>query len=603
MKLVAVTRALDQSYNKNDLENALKTHARIFVANNYDFLVQQGISKMELELSKAKTYTKDTLVRLCAVPFANKAIFLKFRDSLVENVRKLFDALIWVDKMHQDEIKEKLGFYVYSEDRKTHWNNYVTTTVTLLKEFHLFVNVNTSGWYSAKTEYILSLPQPLRKILHEYYDRPASANFIPLKIQPSNKYIYNTGERDIQTELSLLIAYSGQGQIAVTGKGRPSLSTIGKMQKKLNLQEFFPQAKDKPLKHLRSMLLAGLTVTIMPKQVQIDIAAMIKEGIFSSNYTSRFESFPIIAHYIKGIGYLDSNEIFSIENVMIQLLKQLPANEWISYENVETYLRYNVIDIKPVSEYTSSNKLYFEYSDTEFKYYSDRHYIKTATYRKAIVEPFVKGSMFLFAAFGLLEIAYDEPDVEALGRSAFSPYDKLAYLKLTPLGYYVAGNTNVYVPPKGVHGSEIKLSEDSLTIIIDSNDEVSGALIEPYAERVSPSRYQTDFRLFLKDCRSKKELDTKIKLFQQFISNDLPPNWTQFFNDLRQKIDPFDEVEEMKIFKIPSDNNALIRIIAKDAMLKKLIIKAEGYHILVPKDNVSKFKKRLQEFGYFITNN
>jgi hypothetical protein len=72
---------------------------------------------------------------------------------------------------------------------------------------------------------------------------------------------------------------------------------------------------------------------------------------------------------------------------------------------------------------------------------------------------------------------------------------------------------------------------------------------------------------------------------------------------LRQKIDPFDEVEEMKIFKIPSDNNALIRIIAKDAMLKKLIIKAEGYHILVPKDNVSKFKKRLQEFGYFITNN
>ncbi|NJL75366.1 MAG: hypothetical protein HC892_10355, partial [Saprospiraceae bacterium] len=494
MKLVAITRVLEQSYNKIDLENALKTHSRIFIANNYDFLVKEGVSRMELELSKAKSYTKETLVRLCAVPFANKAIFLKFRESLIPNVRKVFDALIWVDKMHQDEIKERLGVQVYIEEQKTHWNNYVTTTVLLIKDFQLFATNLNTGWYNTKSEHILGLPLGLRRALVDYYERPTTSNFIPLEITPTTTHIYTSGEKDILTELSLLIAYSGQGQIAVTGKGRPSLSTIGKMQKKLNLQEFFPNSKDKPMKNLRSMLLAGLVVVLTQRQVQINVAAMLKEGFFQHNYPNRFESLPIILHYIKGVGYLESSEIVPIENTMMQILKSMPVGKWVSYENFDDYLRYNIIEIKPISEQIVANKLYFEYQDLDGRFYSDRHYIKTGSYRRAIVEPFIKGTMFMFAAFGLLDIAYDEADTEILGKSAFSPYDKLKYIRLTPLGFYVTGNTTIYVPPKGINGTEIKLSENSLTMLIESNDDASGALLEPYAERISPSRYQTDFR-------------------------------------------------------------------------------------------------------------
>ncbi|NJK83488.1 MAG: hypothetical protein HC912_06345, partial [Saprospiraceae bacterium] len=105
MNLVTVAKILNESYNKNELEIALKTITRIFIANNYDFLLAQPISRMELELSKLKTYTKEQMATMCAIPFSTKEIYLKFRESLIEDVQKIIDALIWVERLHQDEIE------------------------------------------------------------------------------------------------------------------------------------------------------------------------------------------------------------------------------------------------------------------------------------------------------------------------------------------------------------------------------------------------------------------------------------------------------------------------------------------------------------------
>lgn len=601
MNITTVSRILSKNYTKQELESSLKTPTRIFVANNYDFLKDQKISRLELELSNLKTFTKEKLCRLCSIPFATKSIYLKFRDSLVDDVKIVLDALIWTERLHQDEIETKYEIVVYDRTKKTTWNNYSIYTTSLKKPFQIFKSEYSSGWYTSNAEYILFLPPPLRKVLFQYYDRPANADFQPLlKIKKTDLY-YDSGEKDIQTEIGRLISYYSQGQIKVTGKGRPAHATIGKLQRKLNLVEFFPEAKDKPLKNLRSTLLAGMLVTLSQKQIVKDVTDLIKKSVFASNYLNRFDSAPIIMYYLKGMGYVDFDEIPAVESQMLNLLKKMPVDRWISYENIEDYMRYNVIEVKPILEHTAANKLYYQYTDLESRSYNDKHYIKRGTYRRSVIEPFIKGTFFFYAAFGLVDIAYDEPNIKTLGVTAYSPYDGLKYVRLTPLGYYVSGNTNTYIPPKGVEGSEITLSEDSLTIIIDPTDELAVSLLEPYASQISPSRFQTDYKLFLKECRSKKELESKIKLFQQFISKDLPPNWRQFFSELRQKIDPLQEVADIRVFKIPTDNQALVRLIARDDTIKKLVVKAEGYHLLITKKNLSKFKKRLQEFGYFMT--
>ncbi len=608
MELYRIAEILDHSYNKAQLDGSLKNPVRIFVTKNENFLKSEGIPNRVLVLAREKRFTKKTLADLCAIPFRNATIFNKFRQTLVDDVQKVLDALVWVKSMHESEIRDKLGVSVCLEVRKHRYGNHYTIARSLKPEFNIFQSVNHSPYYTAAS-YSLFLSPELRKLLIRYYDKPDNANFNPIPEEHLAKtdYVYAQGERDIYLELNRILAYISQKQVKVTAKGRPVASTLGKMQRKLNLKEFFKDIdkEDKALKNLRTKLIAGIMVTISGKQSDPEIAGMLRRHIFQENFINRFDSAAIILAHIKGMGHLDGYDFRSVEVEAFNLLRHLPVDKWVSIQNIADYATYNILDLTAIHPNTAGNKLYFEYKDEEaeeyYTRYERKHYITTEKYEKTITRPYMKGLFFFFAAFGLVKIAYDQVDVSELGLTAFSPYDGLKYVQLTPLGFYVTGNTNTYIPPKGSTGSEILLSKDSLTILIQADDDIAPTLLEPYAERISDTRFRTDFRFFLKECRSQKELDGKIKLFKQFISNELPPNWEQFFTELRQKIDPLIPIQEMKIFKIPADNPKLIQLIARDAQLKKLVVKAEGYHVLIPKGNMSRFKKRLQDFGYFLT--
>jgi len=61
----------------------------------------------------------------------------------------------------------------------------------------------------------------------------------------------------------------------------------------------------------------------------------------------------------------------------------------------------------------------------------------------------------------------------------------------------------------------------------------------------------------------------------------------------------------MRIFRLSdlniNDGQELITLMARDAVLNKYILKTEDYHIAIRSANLLKVKKRLEEFGYFIT--
>jgi len=188
-----------------------------------------------------------------------------------------------------------------------------------------------------------------------------------------------------------------------------------------------------------------------------------------------------------------------------------------------------------------------------------------------------------------------------MGQTCNSPFDGLKYIRLNNLGAYVAGKQTRYDVPQEVRHSTVELSKDSLTIISDKDDPTAAIILEPYTEKVTPNRFKTDFSIFLKGIGDKKELADKIKLFKQSVTEDLPPNWATFFEQLNQKIDPLTNVSTMHVFQIPDNNPDLIKLIARDTKLKSMCFKAEGYHILVPKKKFASFKARLQEFGYLMS--
>lgn len=598
-----VADAFEKGYTLADLKESFFVLTRTFVQKNMSLLVvEEEVPDKIILIGTYNSWTKRDLALFVTLPYLNKNLFDAFKAVLPKQVSLLLDELVWEEKMTQSAIEASLGFKVY-EVSKSGYSGY--EQVAIKQPFKFFRYVNIHRYSSLKTpDYTLYIEPSVRRIITIYYDAPSGAKLNPVTELPEIAHIYERGEIDIMLELPRLLAYSQQGNIKTSVKGKPQVSSLGKMQRKLNLAEFYPDEASKLIGSMRTNLLAGLISTMGAASSTSERNILIKT-LIHSYYANGYTSVYKLLTYLKGTAYAEAYYVEKVEPHFVHLLSELPENEWVSVENILKYLKFSFVDIRPIKSYTAKNKLYYEYEAVvqyeRYAYTEQKHYIDNERYDRAITVPTLKGTMYLFAAFGLLDIAYEAVDGSMMGQTCDSPYDGLKYIRLNSLGAYVSGQRTRYEAPEEISHSKIELSPDSLTIISDKNDTTAAIVLEPYTEKVTPNRFKTDFSIFLNGISDKKELADKIRLFKQSVTEELPPNWITFFDQLHQKIDPLAKVPSMVVYQIPADNPELIKLIARDAKLKNLCFKAEGYHILVEKKKLAAFKARLREFGYLMS--
>ena len=106
---------------------------------------------------------------------------------------------------------------------------------------------------------------------------------------------------------------------------------------------------------------------------------------------------------------------------------------------------------------------------------------------------------------------------------------------------------------------------------------------------------------FLANCSNRDDVKQRINTFKQFICPKPPALWKQFLDGLPARCHPLRPNEtDYRIFNVPPESAALIRLLRDDAELRKLCILAEGYRILVPITNYTKFRNRLKALGYLL---
>ena len=275
----------------------------------------------------------------------------------------------------------------------------------------------------------------------------------------------------------------------------------------------------------------------------------------------------------------------------------LPINEWISTQNFLDFISLRSYDFKIASINQMCQYLTYE---TEGKYGKDKNLLKKANYKSLAVEPIIKGSLMLWACYGLLDIAYDSIDTTELGKTYFSNYDGIKAVRLTNLGAYILGKTSQYEVPEVKQSYELNFSTDNLMILVEGETNLTDNLLANYADKVGSNRYAVSNESFLKNVANKKDLKMKIDIFKQVVSNKLPPNWKNFFEDLDRKIHPLKQVDEVMVFKIPSDDPELIKLLIQNQSIKKLLIKAEDYQIIVLKKDYPTLRTKLKTFGYLL---
>ena len=589
-----------ESYTKANLEEGLVVFVRRFYLKNREFCLSQGISEKIIDLfylpRKPPTYKKEELVSYCFPVFTSEVLFKAFRDSLPKGVQSLLYELLWQNHFTEIAAEKITGEPLFTEEKgKSNWDS---NRKILKKDYYFFV-VKTAESFSSsfqKPWFQLSLPAEFKKLLQNYYPKPPEWDLTPVAPQPT-EFVFE-GEASVFQDMPRVIAYYLQDQLKFSQRGKPNVASVNKLRKSLDIKEFYPEHEE--LGKMRSYLLASFISEADVKKISDDSLETLHR-LFHKHFLRKTANFTeLLLSQLKG--FANAYYPVAMESVLWDLLKMLPAHEWIEVNSLEKFIKLRNIPFQPISDYDARNRIYYEY-ETLSQYtntrYKEKNYVMSH-YQTLVVQGLLKGAFFLFAAAGLADIAYNTPDTTTFGSTYFSEYDGLRYVKLNALGAYITGLLPGYEKQPNTQNSQLIFSEDSLIILADGDLSINEVLLKNFTEKVSGNRFRVTAQVFLKDCKNKKELKNKISLFRQTVSAELPSNWLAFLEELSQKSNAFSKTEDVVIYKLLAHDRELQRLIAQDSELKKVVIKAEDFHVLVKKDLFSKFKNRLKEFGYLV---
>ena len=280
---------------------------------------------------------------------------------------------------------------------------------------------------------------------------------------------------------------------------------------------------------------------------------------------------------------------------LLDLMKEQP-DEWYSPNDV--MLKILALEDTTISAHYSILVFYppyEEYNNNLTNDYSGRS-ITVDRYTQEFGYTGLQSFAMLMASLGIFQVA-----LNLKAKRQLSPYDSVEYIRLTPLGRYALGLTDDYDPPQLEHTAYFELDPDRLIIRSLTQPNPYEQLLSDTSTPISKNRFETSATSFLANCSSRSDVENKISTFRQFIASDLPPLWEQFFNQLLQHIHPLHEdTTPYKHFTLQPDDHELISLITTDPVLRQIVIRAEGYRIMVLATDMKKFTDRMKKHGYLL---
>lgn len=576
---------LDENYNKDGLVELVKYARKMYNSNRAKIEAMNCNMPYELLDSMEGNIPKAKLIWAVAFIFSRSDVYLLFHSSLPVELQKAAQQLTWLPQVKGEILGELIGETVVSRSKSYYSSAEMGKLYTALPH-------KIETWHGVVT---FSWPTTIRQFLQKTYPQPENYNIKTIAEPPKNTMIWEDGETVIFEEIQKLLAYRLQDNISINASGKVAANSFKKMRKTLGIREFM--VEDNGFELVRTACLAQMLVSISLKKNQINIDSM---GILKQCKTTFEKDFKLLylLNDLKNHGHVSFYSSYKqqAESAVIELMNRLPVGKWVSVENIVSYCQIHDLKIQPcsVGEYTT---LAYE---EEGIYGKNKISISQGNAYRFVEKPTLLSALFLFAALGWADIAYNAPDGK-LSVDYFSSFDGLKAFKINDLGGYIFGlSSGDYTPKVNKATQDLAFDDQSLLVFCDPDNAVAETVLANYAERVSPTRFRVSSETFLKDCKSKKQLLDKVELFQKSVAPNLPNNWKTFFSDIISKAEPLTAVSDMVVYKIPSQNSDLIRLMAQDAVLKTMVVKAEGFRILVAQSQNAKLKSRLRELGYLM---
>jgi len=591
LKIQRIEQIFVNNYTSNQLLNIIST-VKLLLISNFDlYFVQNKSAFVVLTDLKSNRASKALMSTYLSYLLLNKTILNDFFNALPQDVQEILKHLAFVRVESLRNLELRLGLKTKIKVEHDSWySNYKIPNI-----YYLFKPQNT---YRG-ADLILSLDPEVAALFQEFFPKPNDYYLTSVKEIPETCLVFNDNNEIFTIIESLLSYFSIESNQADISK-KISNAQAAKVAKIFNIPEFFPN-DDKKLNSIRSSFLIRFVLSNLKQQKNLSLPRpqLIKEWVQNMK-NGNFEFVQAVFLFANSIGRAsEASNDGSFFSAYLNQFQSLSVNEWFKYENLYAYFNYRSMVYVPVNY--GVDKIYYTVKVESDYYDTDKVYIDSSNYNDAIIHQSIKGLIFLFSALGIFEIAYKSVDTELVGSKCFSPFDELAYFKLTDFGAYCLDLTKVFKQQIVEKPNVYQLDKDNLFIrLLDAAEPNDEIILKEVGLKISNNRYKVTPESFMKSCDSKQKINDKINFFEIFVDENPPQVWKDFFKTIKSNINPLKKIDDMFVFKIEESNKALINIIATNPKVRSLVTIAEGYKILLNKKDLPVFKAKLKELGYFL---
>lgn len=540
-----------------------------------------------------KNPDKKYLVETMKLFLTNKESFEKAFSMMEEVVKAAFFLSTWYNGADISELYKRYKIKI---------KNPAVSERVLDVKFRFF---KTTNIYIGMQKGEIDLHPVIAGVLREFMIKPPELELNDLKnIEVKYKESY---EKEILENIHLLYEMRKNQDIRLGTNGKILKAVMSFFEKTVPLKEIYENNKTEDEKRIKTELLIKIFSALQIKNIiyKENPEEMLKEivtKIFSEDafiegeyyygkkYSINFAK-TILSNLKVNLHTYEVEQAENYFNALKYIFTEISSKEWISIETVVTFLIVNDMEPFTYSKSFTTNIL----RDNNLYPYRDRETTEKNIF-KFVLFPFTKGMMALMAILGVVEIGYDDRE-ETKNKEQNSPYNGIKFIKLTELGKYLLGITDSYEFEQEKSTMEIALSEKELIMSVTGIDRRKEIVISKIAEQTGTNLFKVNNKTLFAGCSKKEDVKSKIDNFKR-VAGELPENWKNYFDKIIKGFNPLEKIENRVVFKI-RDDKELINIIANDERLKKVILKAEKYHIVVDAYHLPYVESILKEYGYF----
>ena len=602
--LRSVMEKLDKSFNKNQLWRMCQSFQSMLHSRGAVLLkMRDGGKRPCTEMSPVfmQSSTKVELERALAMMLCEPSNLQLYIDHLSEEERELWRRVlmnVYVSESEAGQILKTKNIIVEEWVSYYRIKKVAIPNLTLLSlDQGLAAKASRYG-YREHVSFVTIHP-----LLHPFFFQA----FFPLAYEkeigreqlPDNGLSVIDFEAESVAKYMLVRSLIQAGELSMCSKGI-SQTDVKRVAKKVGVEEFPMEAG------IQTTLRSRYYLETLALGANISGSKKYKDKNYEQAlrfiFTDKIKYFqeylmPLLLPHIKGLRQrlIEFNSMELMTNLLLDSLRAEP-DAWLSFSDLllrsftssdYPYLlvQYPALLFNPGSQLERAELV----NDFSNKVFTSDSFVMEFGFTS------LQALGVLLSSMGMAELA-----LSPLHRSE-SPFARAEYLRLTALGRYALGVVSEYEPPQIEQQAYFELDPERLIIrsLVEPNPYAQ--LLKDTSLPISKNRYETSASSFLANCKSREDVENKISVFRQFISSELPPLWKQFFDMLLKRCSPLKpDSSSYKHYRLSPDYIDLIRLITTDEQLRQLVIRAEGYLILIRHENVRRFEELLKKHGYLL---